>query len=190
MWDKVSYYVVCFKQIIFEKTQTPYTYLSRISAAHLHRWWLTLNEHPCPSLTITSIRSASLTCLSAVCPLTHSSPWLAPEQSKACDNRLACRHSTHSQTPNPMIQAGTRLFPASVSSLLYTLGSANGEQMQEEREAIPTSRRQTAHHKHVLCTSQWPVVLQKHVRHLARPPFQKTAPSTPNKREEWRPFST
>ena len=77
-----------------------------------------------------SIRSASLTCLSAVRPLTHNSPWLAPEQSKACDSRLACRHSTHSQTLNPMIQAGTRLLPASVSSLLYTLGSANGEQMQ------------------------------------------------------------
>lgn len=82
------------------------------------------------SLTITSIRNASLTCSSAVCPLTHSSPWVAPEQSRACDSRLACRQSTHSQIVNPMIQSGTRVFPAPVSSLLYTLGSANGEQMQ------------------------------------------------------------
>lgn len=98
-----------------------------------HRWWLIPNEHlghRCPSLTITSIRSASLTCPSAVCPLTHSSPCVAPEQSRACDSRLACRQSTHSQIVNPMIQAGTRVFPAPVSSLLYTLGSANGEQMQ------------------------------------------------------------
>ncbi len=73
-----------------------------------HRWWLIPNEHlghRCPSLTITSIRSASLTCPSAVCPLTHSSPCVAPEQSRACDSRLACRQSTHSQIVNPMIQA-------------------------------------------------------------------------------------
>lgn len=95
-----------------------------------NRWWLIHNEHPCPSLTITFISSESLTCPSAVCPLTHSSPWVAPEQSRACDSRLACRQSTHSQIVNPMIQAGTRLLPAPVSSLLYTLGSANGEQMQ------------------------------------------------------------
>lgn len=97
------------------------------------RWWLIHNECPCLLLTITSIRSASLTCPSAVCPLTHSSPRLAPEKSKACDSRLACRHSMHSQTVNPMIQAGTRLSSAPVSSLLYTLGSANGEQMQGNR---------------------------------------------------------
>lgn len=80
------------------------------------------NGHPCPSLTITSVPSASRTCLFVVCPLTQSSPRLAPEQSKACDSKLACRHSTHTQTLNPMIQAGTRLFPASVSSQLYILG--------------------------------------------------------------------
>lgn len=103
--------------------------LSLVLSQH-HRWWLIHNEHPCRSLTITSITSASLTCPSAVRPRTHSSPWLAPEQSKACDSRLAWRQSTHSQTVNPMIQAGTRLFPASVSSLLYTPRSANGDQMQ------------------------------------------------------------
>lgn len=102
--------------------------------SHQHKWWLIPNEHlgyHHPPLTIMSIRSASLTCPSAVCLLTHSSPCVAPEQSRACESRLACRQSAHSQTVNPMIQAGTRLFPAPVSSLLYTLGSANGEQMQE-----------------------------------------------------------
>ncbi len=95
--------------------------------------WLIPNEHLghlCHSLTITFIGSASLTCPSAVCPSTHSSPCVAPEQSRACDSKLACRQSTHSQIVNPMIQAGARVFPAPVSSLLYTLGPANGEQMQ------------------------------------------------------------
>lgn len=109
--------------------------LKRVALTHVvsqqHRWWQIHNEHPRASLTTTSIRSASLTCPSAVCPLTHSSPWVTPEQSRACDSRLAGRHSTHSQIVNPMIQARSRLFPASVSSLLYTLGSANEEQMQE-----------------------------------------------------------
>lgn len=86
-----------------------------------------------PPLTTTSIRSASLTCPSAVASLTHGSPRVAAEQSRACESRLACRHSTLSQIVNPMIQAGTRLLPASVSSLLYTL-AANGEQMQGNRK--------------------------------------------------------
>lgn len=90
----------------------------------------------CLKKTSPSFKGSALCCLwssvcsSAVCPLTHSSPWVAPEQSRACDSRLACRQSTHSQIVNPMIQSGTRVFPAPVSSLLYTLGSANGEQMQ------------------------------------------------------------
>lgn len=88
-----------------------------------------------PPLTTTSTRSASLTCPSAVASLTHGSARVAAEQSRACESRLACRHSTLSQIVNPMIQAGTRLLPASVSSLLYTLASANGEQMQGNRKS-------------------------------------------------------
>lgn len=102
------------------------------------------------------------TCPAAVCLLT----WLAPEQSSVCNSKLACRQSTHSHIVKPMIQSGTRVFPAPVSSRLYTPGTANGEQMQGNRDAMPASRRQTAHHKPALYARQWPAVSQKHVRHL------------------------
>lgn len=52
---------------------------------------------------------------------------------------------------------------------------------------MPTSRRQTAHHKPALCASQWPAVLQKHVRHLEG---ASPCPTTPTQRGSWRPFST
>lgn len=118
-----------------------------------------------PALTTTSIRGASLTCPSAVASLTHGSLRVAAEQSRACESRLACRHSTLSQIVNPMIQAGTRLLPASVSSLLYTLASANGEQMQGNRKPwqLHADKQPTAS---LLRASQWPAVLQKHVRNL------------------------
>lgn len=118
-----------------------------------------------PPLTTTSIRGASLTCPSAVASPTHGSLRVAAEQSRACESRLACRHSTLSQIVNPMIQAGTRLLPASVSSLLYTLASANGEQMQGNRKPwqLHADKQPTAS---LLRASQWPAVLQKHVRNL------------------------
>ena len=86
------------------------------------------------ALTTTSITGVSLTCPSAVSPLAHRPPRVAPEQLRACESRLACKHSRLSQIVNPMIQAGTRLLPAPVSSQLYTLASANGEQMQGNRK--------------------------------------------------------
>lgn len=94
-----------------------------------------------PPLTTASIIGASLTCPSAVSPLTHGSACVAAEQSRACERRPACRHNTLSQIVKPMIQAGSRLLPAPVSSPLYTLASANGEQMQADRK--PCSFTQT-----------------------------------------------
>lgn len=159
------------------------------------KWWLTPNEHPArhrPPLTITSIRSASLTCASAVFLLTHGSPGVAPEQSRACESRLACRQSAHSQTVNPMIQAGTRLFPAPVSSLLYTLGSANGEQMQGEREAMPASHRQTAHHRTVCYAPSSGLRSCRNMSNMLRgpPPYRYPPPTHPNLGRVSRIFST
>lgn len=118
-------------------------------------------------LTTTSVPGASLTCPSAVSPLTHSSPRVAPEQPRACDSRLACKHNTLSQIVNPMIQAGTRLLPAPVSSLLYTLASANGEQMQGNRKPCQLhADKQPTASVPALRASRWPAVLQKHVKNL------------------------
>lgn len=105
-----------------------------------------------------------LTCVSVV--WAHSSPWAAPEQSRACASRLACRQSAHSQRVSPMIQAGTRVFPGVVSSLLYTLGSPNGEQMQGNKRPcqLHTDKQPTTS----LCSgpAMRPAVRRKHVRHV------------------------
>lgn len=104
---RVHYYV----QTAFKQTGTSCTYPGRVTAAQVDDWYLmnTLLTALLP-LTTTSSGGAPLTWLSAVRRPTHGSP----EQSRACDSRLACRHSTHSQTVNPMIQAGTRVLPAPV----------------------------------------------------------------------------
>lgn len=140
-------------------------------------WW-TPWLPPLTPLTTSSTRGASLTCLSAACALTPSSPCVAPEQSRACESRLACRQSTLSQTVNPMIEPGTQLLPAPVSALLYTLASANGKQMQGNGKPCQLHAGKQPHRKPSLCASQWPVVLQKHDRHLEGPPF-KNLPPTP-----------
>lgn len=70
----------------------------------------------------------SLTCPFAVLLLTLGATAAAAAsavlQSRACKSRLAWRQSTHSQTVNPMIQAGTRMIRSALSApWLYTLAS-------------------------------------------------------------------